>query len=319
MPPADGHRKPASTWDTADVPEATMFTDKGARFSMSQTTGYPPRADVARSLNGGDSVSVSMYKQMNPFDAVSQPTPVGGMPTQAGMACAVDARRRQLRDLDRGVEGIRHEHDVQHDRVSIATGRAVVELRRSVSRSQPSIVYSVPFTIGPSATTPRSRPTTRATAIRTAPMERSGLRTPRSRPPHRDRVRRASSWSPTATTCIAGASTSSSNPRASYPGAPTQLTPKPRSWTRAPRACRSWRPAVKGARKRSGHRLYEVALSRERRDDARQLHRLDAGHRRNQCSPTPAGALETFELSGLFAADGLLGLWQLSNARTPTQ
>src|SRR5512140_842809 len=70
-----------SGWDTGTC-ATTAFTDKG-RFSMNlaKTTGYPPRSDLTRQTP--DSPSVTMYKTLNPFDAVSQATPLGGTETHA--------------------------------------------------------------------------------------------------------------------------------------------------------------------------------------------------------------------------------------------
>ena len=66
-------------WDTGTCASA-VFTDKGV-FSASSMSLYPPRTDLTRA--GSDSPSVSMYKAMNPFDAVSQPTPIGGTDSHA--------------------------------------------------------------------------------------------------------------------------------------------------------------------------------------------------------------------------------------------
>jgi hypothetical protein len=60
-----------SLWDAVTC-SSTVYTDKGV-FGPDMT-GYPPRADVIAS-SGMDSPSVSQYKAMNPFDAVSQATP----------------------------------------------------------------------------------------------------------------------------------------------------------------------------------------------------------------------------------------------------
>jgi len=54
-------------------------TDKG-EFSPSKTTGYPPRVDVSRAHE--DSASVDMFPLMNPFDGVSQATPMFGEQAQ---------------------------------------------------------------------------------------------------------------------------------------------------------------------------------------------------------------------------------------------
>src|SRR6266853_1062203 len=75
------------SWD-AGTCATTAFTDKG-RFSTSmKTTGYPPRTDLARATP--DSPSVDLYKMMNPFDAVSQPTPLGGAEAHAAWQVPAD-------------------------------------------------------------------------------------------------------------------------------------------------------------------------------------------------------------------------------------
>jgi hypothetical protein len=66
-------------WDTGTCP-SMIYTDKGV-FSATATSLYPPRADIKR-VRDYDSPSVDLYKQMNPFDAVTQATPTGGTPTQ---------------------------------------------------------------------------------------------------------------------------------------------------------------------------------------------------------------------------------------------
>ncbi len=63
-------------WDTGTC-ATRVFTDKG-KFSATETSLYPPRADLT--VQDEDSPSVAMYKMMNPFDAVSRATPVGGEP-----------------------------------------------------------------------------------------------------------------------------------------------------------------------------------------------------------------------------------------------
>lgn len=64
------------SWDTGTC-ATTAYSDKGRLSTGGYTTGYPPRTDLA-SATTNDSASVAMYKTMNPFDAVSQPTPTGG-------------------------------------------------------------------------------------------------------------------------------------------------------------------------------------------------------------------------------------------------
>src|SRR5258708_5957359 len=65
-------------WHVVDTATcaSSVFTDKGV-FSPSARSLYPPRADLTRQP-GTDSMSVDMYKQINPFDVVSQATPPAG-------------------------------------------------------------------------------------------------------------------------------------------------------------------------------------------------------------------------------------------------
>ena len=63
-------------WDTGTC-ATRVYTDKG-KFSPTETSLYPPRADLTP--QNEDSPSVAMFKLMNPFDAVSRATPPGGEP-----------------------------------------------------------------------------------------------------------------------------------------------------------------------------------------------------------------------------------------------
>ena len=135
-------------WDTGTC--ATMaYTDKG-RFStdLTKTTGYPPRADLARTSN--DAASVEMYKMMNPFDAVSQPTPVGGSATHAPWAVTMGAgdyvmyvETSKESDMNASYNATNYPSPSQ-----IAFGNYGVPYR-----GQPSVVYRVPFTVSASITT----------------------------------------------------------------------------------------------------------------------------------------------------------------------
>jgi hypothetical protein len=66
-------------WAKADAMTcATLaYTDKG-KFSATAKSLYPPRVDVNRNI-ATDAASVEQFKEMNPFDAVSQATPPGGV------------------------------------------------------------------------------------------------------------------------------------------------------------------------------------------------------------------------------------------------
>lgn len=61
-------------WDTGTC-ATTGYTDKGT-FGPSSEARYPPRQDIIRMEY--DAAAVEMYDMLNPFDAVSQPTPALG-------------------------------------------------------------------------------------------------------------------------------------------------------------------------------------------------------------------------------------------------
>ncbi|HEY1548168.1 MAG TPA: fibronectin type III domain-containing protein [Kofleriaceae bacterium] len=137
-------------WDTMTCATATPFTDKGM-FSTDPTmnTGYPPRVDVIPSMP--DSPSVAMYKAMNPYDAVSQPTPIGGTltntpyPVPANLAdgnyvmFVEVAKEQDFNDT--------YTTDAYPSPPQIAYANYGVAYR-----GQPSVVYQVPFSIGSAST-----------------------------------------------------------------------------------------------------------------------------------------------------------------------
>ncbi|MEO8841347.1 MAG: fibronectin type III domain-containing protein [Kofleriaceae bacterium] len=137
-------------WDTGTCATAKVGTDKG-RFSTSGImTGYPPRADIVKLT--GDSASVTMYKDLNPFDAVSQPTPAAGAPSHAPWLVPST--------LPAGNYILYVETSKESDfntTYSGSTYPSPVGLFWSdygvPYRGQPSVVYSVPFTISDAVTT----------------------------------------------------------------------------------------------------------------------------------------------------------------------
>jgi hypothetical protein len=138
------------SWDTATC-ATTAFTDKG-RFStdLAKTTGYPPRTDITRATP--DSDSVSMFKLMNPFDAVSQPTPIGGALAHAPWPVPAE--------LPSGNYIMFVEASKEFD-FNGSFGPAQYPSPANLFwndygkpyRGQPSVVYTVPFTISDTATT----------------------------------------------------------------------------------------------------------------------------------------------------------------------
>ncbi len=134
-------------WDTGTC--ATMaYTDKG-RLSTdpSQTTGYPPRTDVTRD-SMVDSMSVELYKAMNPFDAVSQPTPPGGTSTHAPWAAQMGQGDYVLyvetsKEFDTNASYNATNYPAPANIAFSGYGLPY--------RGQPSVVYRVPFTVSAAA------------------------------------------------------------------------------------------------------------------------------------------------------------------------
>ena len=136
-------------FDSGTCASAT-FSDKGI-FSTDEMSLYPPRADVTRKT-GTDSPSVDLYKSMDPFDAVSQPTPLGG--AMAKMSWAAP------QSIDYGDYVLWFEASKTYDfnatynstTYPSPTGIPWAEYGKAW-RGQPSIVYKVPFTIAATQST----------------------------------------------------------------------------------------------------------------------------------------------------------------------
>jgi hypothetical protein len=127
----------------------TAFTDKG-KFAASVPAGdvstlYPPRTDAIRSATT-DSPSVSMYKQMNPFDAVSQATPVEG--TEAALSWVFPQNLPQG-DYVMWVE-VNKEFDLNatYNESSYPPAMGIIYGVYGIPYlGQPSLVYKLPFTV----------------------------------------------------------------------------------------------------------------------------------------------------------------------------
>jgi hypothetical protein len=130
-------------WDTATCASA-VYTDKGTLGAG--TSVYPPRQDVARNPQT-DSLSVDMYNMLNPFDAVSTATPASGV--HATVSWPIP-QTMPAGDYVLFVE-VAREFDMN------ATYNKTVYPPPAVEwsayglpyRGQPSVVYRVPFTMGP--------------------------------------------------------------------------------------------------------------------------------------------------------------------------
>ncbi|HEY1811839.1 MAG TPA: fibronectin type III domain-containing protein [Kofleriaceae bacterium] len=131
------------------------FTDKG-KLSTTATTGYPPRTDL--SLQQYDSPSIAMYKALDPFDAVSQPTPIGGSISSVGWPVPDG-----LADGDYVLyveTALESDFNASYDSTSQPSPSGIAWSGYGVpTRGQPSILYAVPITIQAGTTTSGSTTT----------------------------------------------------------------------------------------------------------------------------------------------------------------
>ncbi len=124
--------------DALSCPTSTAYTDKGTFGSA--TSKYPPRADVERLAQ--DAPSVEMYGILNPFDAVSQPTPLMGvMSTLTWAAPSLTAGTYVL-----WVE-VSREFDTNASYDFAAPTGIPWSDYGSPYRGQPSVLYKVPITV----------------------------------------------------------------------------------------------------------------------------------------------------------------------------
>ncbi len=135
------------SWDTGTCASA-VFTDKGT-FSASKTSLYPPRNDLVRSTP--DAPSVDQYEMLNPFDAVSMATPPSD--TLAEISWPIPE------DLPNGSYVMWVEVSREFDQNATYSTTAYPAPSGipwgeygQPYRGQPSVVYKVPFTIGPTLT-----------------------------------------------------------------------------------------------------------------------------------------------------------------------
>jgi hypothetical protein len=129
-------------WDTGSC-ATQVYTDKG-KFSPTIKSKYPPRSDVTRNPSI-DSPSVEMYAAMNPFDTISRATPKGGMATEIKWPLP--------KDLPAGNYTLWVETSKEFDFNATYNETTYPPPVVSYSacgvpyRGQPSILYTVPFTI----------------------------------------------------------------------------------------------------------------------------------------------------------------------------
>ena len=134
--------KPAE-FDAQSCPSVRAYTDKGK--PTGRTSLYPPREDIE--LLPQDHPSVEMFAMMNPFDAVSQPTPPAGVLAKITWPVPVD--------LAPGTYTLWLEVAKEFDMNDVynattypsPTGLPWAEYGDAY-RGQPSVLYRVPFVLG---------------------------------------------------------------------------------------------------------------------------------------------------------------------------
>ena len=145
-----------STFDTGSCASAA-FTDKG-KFAVSAIDTpdgstlslYPPRSDIDR-RPGTDSASVEQFRANNPFDAVSQPTPFGGMSSTAVWSAPESV---DYGDYVLFVETSKtYDFNADYNETKFPSPTDIPWKEYGQAwRGQPSIVYQVPITIAPTPT-----------------------------------------------------------------------------------------------------------------------------------------------------------------------
>lgn len=137
-----------AAWDTGTCP-STVYTDKG-KLSPTQTSLYPPRSDVRR--KGTDSDAVDMYRQLNPFDAVSRATPTQDVNARLTWTAPPDMAAGNY------VLWVEVSKEADHNASYLAQMRpgpadiAYGDYGKPY-RGQPSVLYKLPFTLGDQVST----------------------------------------------------------------------------------------------------------------------------------------------------------------------
>ncbi len=135
-------------WDTGSC-ATQAYTDKGM-LSPTTISLYPPRSDVERQP-GIDTVDVEVYRSLNPFDAVSQATPAGGVPASAVWAAP---QRVDYGPYNLFVEVSRtYDFNETYNETTYPSPENISWSDYGLAwRGQPSVVYQVPFTIADAPT-----------------------------------------------------------------------------------------------------------------------------------------------------------------------
>jgi uncharacterized protein (TIGR03382 family) len=130
-------------WDAMSC-ASVVFTDKG-KLSETSVARYPPRSDLVPAT--GDHETVEDFAALNPFDAVSGATPVGGVPFRASWLVPLElppgnyvVRVEVSKEFDHNATF----HESRYPPLPINFGGYGLPYR-----GQPSVVYQAAFTIGP--------------------------------------------------------------------------------------------------------------------------------------------------------------------------
>jgi hypothetical protein len=138
-------------WDIGTA-ASPVNTDKGKQHATA-TSLYPPRADIEFTA-GRDDPGVAMYRAMNPFDAVSQATPIADALFRYTWLIPDGFYDGTPRDYVMFVEVSRElDYNATYNGDTQPPVEAAGWNEYGVAyRGQPALVYRVPFTIGPNAT-----------------------------------------------------------------------------------------------------------------------------------------------------------------------
>jgi hypothetical protein len=128
---------------------SAAFTDKGT-LSYEEPTRYPPRSDVQR-IVGTDAAAVEMFRALNPFDAVAQPTPIGGAPATLVWAAPQSV---DYGDYVVVVEASKtYDFNGVYNEVSFPSPATIPWSDYGKAwRGQPSVVYRVPIVVADTPT-----------------------------------------------------------------------------------------------------------------------------------------------------------------------
>ena len=133
-----------SAWDT-ETCASIVYTDKGM-YDFTTMSKYPPRIDH-NYVPGTDSQDVQSFEQYNPFDAVSRATPPGGLPHTI-----VFAIPDHITDGDYVAWAEANREFDQNEFYDFPSPTGIPWSEYGLAyRGQPSVVYRVPFTVGPTA------------------------------------------------------------------------------------------------------------------------------------------------------------------------